>query len=143
MGTQGLWPVGSSQELRPEVGEGKWTPLPTVHTHTYTFFSFFFLSRSLSLVTCSSCPGSWTQGHPHACLLYLPDLKPQRGKLRPFLVCWHILGICVCHALCSLVQAALIPFYKEWREGISDWAMSSLDQAFDIIVTGGQNWMAS
>lgn len=40
-------------------------------------------------------------------------------------------------------QAALIPFYKEWREGISDWAMSSLDQAFDITDTGGQSWTAS
>lgn len=114
-----------------------------IHTHPHTFFS------SPGHFLWSPVPAAQAPGHrvtPTPCSSTCLTSGPREGNCSHFWFAGHVLGLCGCHALCSLVwrrQAALIPFSKEWRKGISDWATSSFDQAFDIIVTGGQSWMAS
>ena len=44
--------------------------------------------------------------------------------------------MCGCCASCSLVSSGCSdPILQEWREGLSDWAMSSPDQASDVLLS--------
>lgn len=111
LGPRDSGPLGVAQDLRPEVEEGKWTPLPTVHTQTHLFS---FVCRSLSPVTrhrlqepTAQTPGQRATHTPDSSVCLTSGPREVNGLLAMFLVCVAAVPRA---ALCR--QAARIPFYR-------------------------------